>query len=198
MPIYEFFCPANNKIYSFYARSLAYAGVTPRCPDGSNLRLEKLLSRFSVTGRAKDEADPAGADTHDDPRMEQAMAEMEREFSSMDMDNPDPRHVARMMRKMTEVSGERMPEQMEEMMRRLEAGESLDKLEEEFGDAPDALGAEPGDDASQSGDLKKIREKLRSRRAPVRDPILYEMSEYAELPHTAPATRKSAARRRRK
>ena len=40
MPIYEFFCPGNNKIYSFLARSLGYSGKVPRCPDDAKLPME--------------------------------------------------------------------------------------------------------------------------------------------------------------
>ena len=33
MPIYEFYSPDTNRIYSFFARSLAQGRLTPRCPD---------------------------------------------------------------------------------------------------------------------------------------------------------------------
>src|SRR5688572_13442394 len=84
MPIYEFFCPQTNKIYSFYARSLSMADKTPRCPDNPKFRMERMISSFSFTGRKRDEpkgsaAGPGGE--ADDPRMEQVMAEMERDFS---------------------------------------------------------------------------------------------------------------------
>src|SRR5688572_28335228 len=87
MPIYEFFCPQTNKIYSFYARTLSMAGKTPRCPDNPKFRMERMISSFSFTGRKREEpkgsAAAAGGET-DDPRMEQVMAEMERDFSGMD------------------------------------------------------------------------------------------------------------------
>src|SRR4051812_36169585 len=120
MPIYEFYSPQTRKIYSFLARSLAYAGKIPRCPDNAKAKMEKLVSSFSVTGRAKEkpEAGPE-ADPGDDPRMEQAMAEMEREFGGMDEENPDPRQLARMMRKMSSLTGEKMPAQMQEMIARM-------------------------------------------------------------------------------
>src|ERR1043165_8032126 len=135
MPIYEFYCPDNHRIYSFYARSLAYAGTTPRCPDDAGFRMERMVSSFAVTGRAKEKPDaPAGPEA-DDPRMEGMMAEMEREFGGMDSDNPDPRMLARMMRKMTELGGGKVPGEVDEMIRRMEAGEDPEKLEAEYGDA---------------------------------------------------------------
>src|SRR5215210_2819635 len=100
MPIYEFYCRNNQKIYSFLARSLAYAGKTPRCPENPKFRMERLVSGFAVTGRAK-EAPAAGAGGMDDPKMDAAMAEMEREFSTLDTENPDPKRLAQVMRKMS-------------------------------------------------------------------------------------------------
>src|SRR5438067_549667 len=185
MPIYEFFCPDNNKIYSFYTRSLTHAGATPRCPDNPKFRMERLMSSFSVTGRAKEKPEGAAPGEMDDPRMEAVMAEMEREFSGMNDENPDPRQLARMMRKMSDLTGEQMPGQMEEMIARMERGEDLEKLEEEYGDAFDEL--EGGEGTSGEGSVadektsarKTLRDKLaRMRNRPVRDPVLYDMSEF--------------------
>lgn len=184
MPIYEFYCPDNHRIYSFFARSLAYAGKTPLCPDNPKHKMEKMMSSFAVTGRAKEKPDmPPGADM-DDPRMDAMMAQMEREMSTLDEKNPDPRQLAGLMRRMTELTGEKMPEEMTEMVRRLEAGEDPDKLESELGDV---LG---DDDMSEGGPggmgmggpmegESKVRARLRQLRLqPRRGPVLYEMSEY--------------------
>jgi hypothetical protein len=196
MPIYEFYCPDNHKIYSFYARSLAYAGLTPRCPDGANLRMERMISNFAITGRAKEKADKPGGAEAGDPRMEAAMAEMEREFGGMDTENPDPRMLARMMRKMTALSGEKVPDEMEEMIRRMEAGEDPEKLEEELGDAigdfDPAGGTAPGD--STAGEKLKSRlQALRGR--PQRDPTFYDMSDYVGSAESAKAARARARAR---
>ena len=175
MPIYEFYCPDNHRIYSFFARSLAYAGKTPRCPDNAKHKMERMISSFSVTGRAKEKPDAPPGGEFDDARMEAAMSQMEREFSSMDSENPDPRQMARMMRRMSDLTGEKVPAQMEEMIRRMEAGEDPEKLEAEMGDAMDEDGAEAGG----TDEERKLRARLRGlRRRPVRDPVLYEMSEF--------------------
>lgn len=182
MPIYEFFCQRNQRIYSFLARSLAYSSKTPRCPDNPEWELEKMMSTFAVTGRAKEQSDvPAGGDDMmDDPRMERAMAEMEREFSSIgEGDNPDPRMLARMMRKMTDLAGDQVPPQMREMIARLEKGEDPDKLEAElgdvFGEGDGPMGSDDTSDSSERG----IRKRIRQARI-TRDPTLYEMSEYCD------------------
>ena len=199
MPIYEFYCPNNHRIYSFFARSLAYAGTTPRCPDNAKHRMEKMMSTFAVTGRAKEKPDmPPGADM-DDPRMDAMMAQMEREMSGLDDENPNPRQLASMMRRMSEMTGEKVPQQMEEMLRRLEAGEDPERLEEEMGSIMDDEG--PGEDgtgdANDAGTLKARLRRLRGK--PQRDPTLYEMSEFSEAGGTATtgsATRREGSRRK--
>ncbi len=181
MPIYEFFSPQANKIYSFYARSLAMSGKTPRCPDDPKHTMERMISSFSVTGRAKEEKpgdDPmAGAD---DARMEQAMAQMEQEFSGMDESNPDPRQLARMMRKMSDLTGEKMPETMEEMIQRMEKGEDPEKLEEEYGDSLEDFDPMGGGGEGEAP-VRNVLGKIKARRArPQRDPTLYEMADFVD------------------
>ena len=106
------------------------------------------------------------------------MAEMEREFSGIgDSDNPDPRMLARMMRKMADLGGEKVPPLMNEMIARLERGEDPEKLEAEYGDAMDDFDSAMGD----SPEEKAAAATLRKRRKKVtRDPKLYEMAEYCE------------------
>ena len=58
----------------------------------------------------------------DDPRMEQAMGEIERDMEHMDENNP--RHMAHMLRKMQQAMPPgMMPKDMETAIRRLEKGE---------------------------------------------------------------------------
>ncbi len=178
MPIYEFFCPQTNRIYSFYARSMAMSGKTPRCPDNPRYRMERIISSFSVTGKNQEEkGPPAGADP-EFPRMDKAMAELERDFSGMDEANPDPKQLARMMRKMSSVTGEKMPETMAEMIKRMEAGEDPEKLEAEYGDALEDFDPAGAPDEAAPEDEKGTGPKLRPRPRATRDPTLYEMAEY--------------------
>ena len=50
------------------------------------------------------------------------------------IDEKDPRQLGRLMRRMTEISGEKVEPEMEEAMRRLEAGEDPEKIEADLGD----------------------------------------------------------------
>ena len=62
MPIYEYYCPDNNTIYQFYAKTLAQGDRVPRCPANPALTMRKIVSAFAVTGRHGEEpAADAGA-----------------------------------------------------------------------------------------------------------------------------------------
>lgn len=174
MPIYEFYCPDNHKIYSFLARSLGYGDKIPRCPEDAGYRMEKRVSRFAfLRGVKEDNADDPFAGL-DETKMEALMADMEKSMAGMDESNPDPRQMGHLMRKMTDVMGDKAPAELREMVRRLEAGEDPEKLESEFGGLGEGEEGDAGMDLFSST-VKRIRAGLR---APVRDPKLYEMSEY--------------------
>jgi hypothetical protein len=176
MPIYEFFCPNNRRIYSFFARSLRYADKMPRCPENSKWKMEKMISGFAITGRAKEKGeDPGMGDDVDDAKMDAAMEAMEQEFGGVaDSENPNPRALAAMMRRMGELTGQKMPAQMNEVIARLEKGEDPEKLEAEYGDVFDAL--DSGDDTEGGGLEAKM--KLRKKKRITRDPTLYEMADF--------------------
>ena len=185
MPIYEYYCHDNHTIYQFYAKTLAQGKTVPRCPENPKYRLKKLVSAFAVTsGGKKDVAaemkpNAAPADSAEDARMEAAMGAMEKEFSNVDEN--DPRAMARMMRRMSEMSGEKIDGEMEEVVRKLEEGVDPESLEEQMGG--DALG-EPdpyGDQMGMGGppadgkDPKEPRHRFKVRRLPPRrDPKLYD------------------------
>jgi len=190
MPIYEYYCPDNNKIYQFYAKTLSQGRMLPKCPDNAAFRMEKLLSPFAVKakGREKDSgegeasppgAGPAGGDGGDDPQMEAAMSAMESEFSNVDEN--DPRAMGRMMRRMAEITGEKIDGEMEEVVRKLEEGADPDSLEDQMGGGGDAGDGDPygegmgGEPPGPSADPMEPRHKFKARRGPpVRDPKLYD------------------------
>lgn len=175
MPIYEFYCPENNKLYQFLARSLAHQDRVPRCPDNPVFTMQRRVSRFAVIGKAKEDTGDDPFAGIDDAKMEGFMAEMERDMSGMDESNPDPRQLGRFMRKMTDLMGDKTPPELREMVKRLEAGEDPEKLEEQFGDMDG--GEEGASDALFSQFMKKIRG---GGKQPRRDPKLYEMAEFVK------------------
>lgn len=174
MPIYEYYCPDNNRIYQFFAKTLAQGETIPQCPDNPDFRMVKMVSGFAIGGatRKSAAADPAGSEDGagageaggpdlDDPRMEAAMAQMEREMESIDEN--DPRAMGRMMRRMSELTGEPLDGGMEEMVRKLEEGQDPEAIEEEMGEL---LGDDPeGDGMGMGGGFGG---------PPTRDPTLYD------------------------
>ncbi|MBL9194642.1 MAG: FmdB family transcriptional regulator [Opitutaceae bacterium] len=186
MPIYEFYCPDNHRIYQFYAKTLAQGRTVPPCPDNPKFRMQKAVSRFAVnTGGYGDEppAKPAGEGgaEGDDPRMDAALDQMEREFSSVDEN--DPKAMGRMMRRMAELSGEKIDGEMEEMVRKLEEGADPDELEDRLGgedaadgaDDPFGDGLPPAAAGAPNTAEERARARFRARRrAPSRDPKLYD------------------------
>jgi hypothetical protein len=98
--------------------------------------MSKQVSSFAMPRGAKEptaESDaPPGPDM-DDPRMMRAMSEMEREMEHLDENNP--KHMAHLMRKMKDMMpGDAMPKEFETAIKRLEAGEDPEKIEEDMGD----------------------------------------------------------------
>lgn len=182
MPIYEYYCPDNHRIYQFFAKSIAQGQTTPTCPDNPAYRMVKMVSGFAIGGGKKSETAAASADSGaggmgdasgageaggaDDARMEAAFAEMERDLGSIDEN--DPRAMGRMMRRMSELSGEKLDGEMEEMVRKLEEGQDPEKLEEELGGEGGDPGGMDDDDPGFGGGGG------RTRGLPSRDPHLYD------------------------
>ncbi len=190
MPIYEFMSRDTGKIYSFFAHSISYAEKTPLCPDGKKYKMQKVVSGFSITGKKEEPPEipgqDAGADPNDpfagmDPNQaEKVMKELEGAMGGMDEDNPDPRQMGQLMRKMCEMTGETMDEPMEEVVRKLEEGADPDELEDRMGDflGDEEPGAMAGGGEDEARESVKSRLKKLMKKKMVRDPKLYEFSEY--------------------
>ena len=138
MPIYEFACPKCRKIFSFLSKRLN-PGRLPVCPKCGNRKMSKQISRFALSKGRKEPA--AGGDLagdgpplpdFDDPRVERAMMEMERDMAHLDENNP--RHMAHLMKKMKDLMPPgSMPKELDTAIKRLEAGEDLEKIEADLG-----------------------------------------------------------------
>lgn len=182
MPIFEFYCPDNYRLYTFFARNAEQAARIPLCPDNPGFRMERRISSFSVTG-IHSKSSSEGQPNDDDPRMMAAMGEMEHMMAGIDQENPDPRKMGLIMRRMAELSGEKLDGNMEAMIRKLEEGCSPDQLEAEFGsdfDESDAGNDRPeldtsGETSDPGGTLSAHWETSRRKlTGPERDPNLYD------------------------
>jgi putative FmdB family regulatory protein len=146
MPIYEFACPKCRRIFSFLSKRVSPDHL-PACPKCGNKKLKKEMSRFAMTRGLKESAGGEGGGSPmpglDDPRVERAMMEMEREMESMDESNP--RHMAHIMKKMKDIMPPgSIPKELDVAIKRLEAGEDPEKVEADMGDVLGEFMGGPG------------------------------------------------------
>jgi putative FmdB family regulatory protein len=140
MPIYEFACPQCRVVFSFLSKRVD-PKRSPTCPKCGHKRLVKEISRFAPLrgvaerpGRGEGgEGEDSPMPDMDDPRLVRAMSELERDMEHLDENNP--RHMAHVMRKMKDIMpAEAVPKELDVALKRLEAGESPEKIEEDMGD----------------------------------------------------------------
>jgi putative FmdB family regulatory protein len=166
VPIYEFYCPDCDTLYSFFSSRID-TEARPDCPGCGRPRLERRPARFAALSGGGGEGgdEEGGLGGVDDERLGAAF---ESALGDAEAAGDDPRALARVFRSVGEAAGLEPGPQMEEMLRRLEAGEDPERLEEEMGDAFDDVAevAEAGDGAGGEGDplADLFREKRRRRR----------------------------------
>ena len=105
MPIYEYRCPACRKRTSVFVRSMS-APETAACEHCGSAGATRVFSRVAVLKGD----DAAGFD----------------ESSLGDIDESDPRSVAKWVRKMSRDMGEPLDADMQSELERMEAGEMPD------------------------------------------------------------------------
>lgn len=103
MPIYEYRCPACRKRTSVFVRSMA-APATATCEHCGSARATRVFSRVAVL------------------RGDEGLSEA----SLGDIDESDPRSVAKWVRKMSREMGEPLDGDMQSELERMEAGEMPD------------------------------------------------------------------------
>ena len=156
MPIYEYACPKCRVIFNFLSKR-TNPDRLPACPKCGNKKMTKQMSRFAMSRGLKEPAaktapqsgEPPMPD-FDDPRMERAMMDMERDMEHLDENNP--KHMAHMMRKMKDLMPPgTMPKELDVAIKRLEAGEDPEKIEEDMGDVLGDFMGGPDEDGGMGG-----------------------------------------------
>ena len=121
MPIYEYDCQSCRRRVSLLVRSLS-SNEAPRCPRCGSAELARLMSRFAT------------------PKSEDARLEAAADPSQFgDLDENDPRSVARFVKRMGEEMGE-------------DLGDDLDAAMDEAGDDDGVGMGGAGDDLGGGGE----------------------------------------------
>lgn len=117
MPSYDYRCQTCGKRSVIYQSYQEYGEVTVECPHCGSTELKRIIGRVRI---AKSE----------DARLE----ELSDPSAWGDIDEEDPRSMAKMMRKMGQELGEDMPPEFDEVVDRLEAGEDPEEIEKDLPD----------------------------------------------------------------
>jgi putative FmdB family regulatory protein len=134
MPIYEYRCHDCRRRVSLFYRSYSAIEDEPTCPRCGGNSLSRLISRVAVV-RSED----SRMDDLADPSM------------LGDLDEDDPKSLGRWMRKMSAEAGEDMPQEFDEVIDRLESGQTPEQIEESMPELGDSLGG--GMDGGLGGGL---------------------------------------------
>ncbi len=134
MPIYEYRCADCGRQTSIFTRSIGEE-VKPVCRACGGENLSRLISRVAVVrseeARLESMADPSN-------------------FAGLDED--DPRSLGRFMRQMSQEMGEDLGPEFDEVVDRLESGQSPEDIEESMPDLGEGMGEDFGGDLP-AGDL---------------------------------------------
>ncbi len=131
MPIYEYRCGDCKRRVSIFYRSFTDTDKGAQCPNCGGTNLSRLVSRVATV------------------KSEEARMEALSDPSSFgDVDENDPKSMARFMRKMgDQVGGEDLGPEFTEMVDRLESGENPEEIEKSM----PGLGGEGAGDMGMGG-----------------------------------------------
>jgi putative FmdB family regulatory protein len=150
MPIYEYACPKCRVIFSFLSKRIKPDRL-PVCPKCGNKKMARQMSRFAMSRGLKEPTPKSDMGEGEGPmpdfgdlRVERAMMDLEKDMEHLDENNP--KHMAHMMRKMKDLMPPgSVPKELDTAIKRLEAGEDPEKIEEDMGDVlGDFMGGEEG------------------------------------------------------
>jgi len=117
MPLYEYRCQDCHKKFDVRLTYAEYDSYVPACPNCTSLNVQRIIRRIRVAtndlSRLSEMADPANLDSLED----------------------DPRKLGRMMRDMRDqVGADDLPGEFDEVVDRLEKGQSPDEIERDLPD----------------------------------------------------------------
>jgi putative FmdB family regulatory protein len=131
MPTYDYRCLDCRKRVSLHLSYAEYGQTPVACPHCGSARLQRLISRVRVV------------------RSEDSRLDSLAEDDWGDVDESDPRSIARAMRRMGDEMGEDLPGEFDEVVDRLEAGEDPESIEKSLPD----MGGDSFDDSGDDLDF---------------------------------------------
>jgi putative FmdB family regulatory protein len=127
MPYYEYRCQDCKSHVRLFFTYAEYDTASPICPKCKSSKLQRRIGRVAL---AKSE--------------ESRMSSLEDDALFAGLDEEDPRSLGRAMRKMNEEMGEELGPEFDEVVERLESGQSPEAIENAMPALSD--GADNGDD----------------------------------------------------
>lgn len=129
MPIYEYQCEKCRRVLNFLVRNIAQH-KPPACPKCGHAKMSRRMSLFSSASARKGSASASDAGGGDD------LGDIP-DLPGLDgLDENDPKSMGRFMRNMAKEMGEPLDTEMEEVCKRLEAGDDPEKIEEDLAEEP--------------------------------------------------------------
>lgn len=112
MPTYDFICNACQQRFDVFMTFSEYGKKTVNCAHCGSDKVRRRMTKVRIA-------------KSDESRLESAADD----FSGMDGIEENPQALARMMRKMGNQMGEDLPPEFDEVVDRLEAGQSPEEIE---------------------------------------------------------------------
>jgi len=129
MPLYDYFCLDCQERFDVFMTYAEYGARPVACSHCGSQSVRRRVPRVRLAKSEESRADSLAGDFSDPS----ALAGLEN----------DPQAMGRMMRKMGSELGEQMPAEFDEVVDRLEKGQSPDEIEK---DLPDLGTGEMGDE----------------------------------------------------
>jgi putative FmdB family regulatory protein len=129
MPIYRYRCQNCTKRFEVFLSYQEYGVKTILCPHCNSDNVRRRIERVRVAKSEESRLDSL-TDTSDLEGLEN-----------------DPRALGKMMRKMSNEMGEEIGPEFNEVVDRLEAGQSPEDIEKDIPDLGEGMGSSYGEDA---------------------------------------------------
>jgi putative FmdB family regulatory protein len=132
MPLYDYFCQDCQTRFDVFMTYSEYGQRTVMCPECKSRNVRRRVPRVRV-GKSDSARADSLSDDFSDPS---ALAGLEN----------DPQAMGRVMRKMGKEMGEELPPEFDEVVDRLEMGQSPEDIEKDLpdlGSETDGEGSEP-------------------------------------------------------